>query len=126
MRLDYPDVLPDALNAMLGLERVADSDLDNPRLLDLVKIRASPLNVCSHCGRLHAARGVTRVAFALPTRSGAASSTCGHALERYRLPGLRSFSLRGPRCPLGHRSVDRRPAGSTVVNAMSELSPLHA
>jgi AhpD family alkylhydroperoxidase len=54
MRLNYRDVLPDALSAMLGLERVANSSLDNPRLLDLVKIRASQLNGCAHCVRLHA------------------------------------------------------------------------
>ncbi|MGH2895604.1 MAG: carboxymuconolactone decarboxylase family protein [Solirubrobacteraceae bacterium] len=54
MRLNYRDVLPDALNAMLGLERVANRSLDDPQLLDLVKIRASQLNGCAHCVRLHA------------------------------------------------------------------------
>jgi AhpD family alkylhydroperoxidase len=55
MRLNYRDVLPEALRAMLGLERVANNGLDDPRLLDLVKIRASQLNGCAYCVRLHAA-----------------------------------------------------------------------
>lgn len=54
MRLNYREVLPEALKAMLGLERVADSGLDDPRLLDLVKIRASQINGCAYCVRLHA------------------------------------------------------------------------
>lgn len=54
MRLNYREVRPDALKAMLGLQRVANSGLDDPRLLDLIKIRASQLNGCAHCLRLHA------------------------------------------------------------------------
>jgi AhpD family alkylhydroperoxidase len=54
MRLNYREVLPDALRAMLGLERAANSGLDDPRLLDLVKIRASQINGCAHCVHLHA------------------------------------------------------------------------
>jgi AhpD family alkylhydroperoxidase len=54
MRLNYQEVLPEALRAMLGLERVANSRLDDPRLLDLVKIRASQINGCAYCVRLHA------------------------------------------------------------------------
>jgi AhpD family alkylhydroperoxidase len=55
MRLNYREVLPDALRGMLGLERAANSGLDDPRLLDLVKIRASQINGCAYCVRLHAA-----------------------------------------------------------------------
>jgi AhpD family alkylhydroperoxidase len=54
MRLNYREVLPEALKAMLGLERVANSALDDPRLLDLVKIRASQITGCAYCVRLHA------------------------------------------------------------------------
>jgi AhpD family alkylhydroperoxidase len=54
MRLNYREVRPDALRAMLGLQRAADSGMDDPRLLDLVKIRASQINGCAHCVRLHA------------------------------------------------------------------------
>ncbi len=55
MRLNYRKVLPGALEAMLGLERVANSGLDDPRLLNLIKIRASQINGCAHCVGLHAA-----------------------------------------------------------------------
>jgi AhpD family alkylhydroperoxidase len=55
MRLNYREVLPDALRAMLGLERAANSGLDDRPLLDLVKIRASQINGCAHCVRLHTA-----------------------------------------------------------------------
>jgi AhpD family alkylhydroperoxidase len=55
IRLDYASVLPTAVTAMLGLEKVVhDSTLD-PRLLELVKIRASQLNGCARCLEMHAA-----------------------------------------------------------------------
>jgi AhpD family alkylhydroperoxidase len=54
MRLNYREVLPDALKAMLGLERVANGGLDDPRLLNLIKIRASQINGCAYCVELHA------------------------------------------------------------------------
>ena len=53
MRLNYQQLLPDSLSAMLGLERVANQGLPDARLLDLVKIRASQLNGCAFCLRLH-------------------------------------------------------------------------
>jgi AhpD family alkylhydroperoxidase len=60
MRLNYRELLPDALNAMLALERVANGGLDNPRLLNLIKIRASQINGCAYCVRLHAAEARER------------------------------------------------------------------
>jgi AhpD family alkylhydroperoxidase len=55
MRLDYATVLPAAHAAMLGLEQVVhDSGLD-PRLLELVKLRASQINGCARCLEMHAA-----------------------------------------------------------------------
>jgi AhpD family alkylhydroperoxidase len=55
MRLDYATVLPAAQAAMLGLEKVVhDSGLD-PRLLELVKLRASQINGCARCLEMHAA-----------------------------------------------------------------------
>lgn len=54
MRQNYREVLPDGLRATLGLERVAKGALDDPRLLDLVEIRASQMNGCAYCVRLHA------------------------------------------------------------------------
>ena len=60
MRLNCRELLPDALKAMLGLERAANRDLDDPRLLNLVKIRASQINGCAYCVRLHAAEARER------------------------------------------------------------------
>ena len=54
MRLNYRTVLAGAPKAMLGLERVANSGLDDPRLLNLIKIRASQINGCAYCVGLHA------------------------------------------------------------------------
>ncbi len=53
MRLNYRQLMPEALSAMLGLERAANAGLSDPRLLDLVKIRASQINGCAFCVRLH-------------------------------------------------------------------------
>jgi AhpD family alkylhydroperoxidase len=53
MRLNYRQLLPDSLSAMLGLEHVANAGLPDARLLDLVKTRASQLNGCAFCLRLH-------------------------------------------------------------------------
>ncbi len=53
MRLNYQQLAPESLAAMLGLERVANVGLADARLLDLVKIRASQLNRCAFCVRLH-------------------------------------------------------------------------
>jgi AhpD family alkylhydroperoxidase len=53
MRLDYPKLLPDAVRALLRLEEVVhDSRLD-PRLLELVKLRASQINGCARCLEMH-------------------------------------------------------------------------
>jgi AhpD family alkylhydroperoxidase len=54
MRLNYREASPEALEAMLGLEAVANRGLDDPRLLDLVKVRASQINGCAYCLALHA------------------------------------------------------------------------
>lgn len=51
MRLNYREVSPDALKAMLGLEAVANRGLDDQRLLDLVKVRASQINGCASAWR---------------------------------------------------------------------------
>jgi AhpD family alkylhydroperoxidase len=53
MRADYARVLPAAGSAMMGLERVVhDSTLD-PRLIELVKLRASQINGCARCVEMH-------------------------------------------------------------------------
>jgi len=38
---------------MLGLERVANRGVGDQRLLDLIKVRASQINGCAYCVRLH-------------------------------------------------------------------------
>lgn len=53
MRIDYRRVMPEASQAMLGLEEaVAASGLE-PVLLELVKMRASQLNGCAYCLDMH-------------------------------------------------------------------------
>ena len=53
MRLNYREVLPEAMKAMLTVEGTANTGLDDPPLLDLVKIRASQINGCAYCLALH-------------------------------------------------------------------------
>ena len=62
-RIQYANVAPGALEAMRGLERyTAQSGLD-PKLLELVKMRASQINGCAYCLDMHSkdarARGET-------------------------------------------------------------------
>lgn len=52
-RIHYPQVDPEAVNAMLGLEKyVIKSGLEHS-LLDLVKLRASQINHCAYCIDMH-------------------------------------------------------------------------
>lgn len=52
-RLNYSEVSPDALKAMLGLEKyVHQSDLESS-LIELVKMRASQFNSCAYCIDMH-------------------------------------------------------------------------
>jgi AhpD family alkylhydroperoxidase len=56
MRLDYARLLPDAVSALGRLEEVVhDSGLE-PRLLELVKVRASQINGCARCLEMHTKR----------------------------------------------------------------------
>jgi AhpD family alkylhydroperoxidase len=51
--IDYRNVFPQAVRAMGGLEAaVHDSSLE-PRLLELVKMRASQINGCAYCLDMH-------------------------------------------------------------------------
>lgn len=52
-RLNYSEVSPGALKAMMGLEKyVHQSDLESS-LVELVKMRASQLNECAYCIDMH-------------------------------------------------------------------------
>ena len=53
MRLDYRTVLPEATRAMSGLENVVESSTLEPKLLELVKQRASQINGCAYCLDMH-------------------------------------------------------------------------
>jgi AhpD family alkylhydroperoxidase len=52
-RLDYRKLAPEALEAMYALERYARNSGLEPRLLELVKLRASQLNGCAYCVDMH-------------------------------------------------------------------------
>lgn len=53
MRIDYSEVFPGALQAMLGLEAAVQASTLEPELLELVKLRASQLNGCAYCLDMH-------------------------------------------------------------------------
>jgi AhpD family alkylhydroperoxidase len=53
MRVDYYEVHPAAMRAMLGLEHAVHAGPLEPSLLELVKVRASQLNGCAHCVEMH-------------------------------------------------------------------------
>ena len=52
-RIDYDEVAPGALHAMLGLEEYVHGTGLEPTLLELVKIRASQINGCAYCLDMH-------------------------------------------------------------------------
>ena len=53
MRIDYRRVMPEALQAMAGLEKPVAAGGLEPQLLELVKMRASQLNGCAYCLDMH-------------------------------------------------------------------------
>jgi AhpD family alkylhydroperoxidase len=53
MRVDYRKACPEALRAMSGLEEVVEGSTLEPKLLELVKMRASQLNGCAYCLDMH-------------------------------------------------------------------------
>ena len=53
MRVDYGKVMPEAIQAMRGLQQVVDSSGLEPKLLELVKVRASQINGCAYCLDMH-------------------------------------------------------------------------
>ena len=52
-RLDYRAELPEAMQAMRGLEDVVKRSSLEPPLLELVRLRASQLNGCAYCIDMH-------------------------------------------------------------------------
>ena len=51
-RMDLMEVVPDAYQAVLGLEKYARSHVE-PTLYELVKLRASMINGCAFCVDMH-------------------------------------------------------------------------
>ncbi|MGZ4316329.1 MAG: carboxymuconolactone decarboxylase family protein, partial [Gaiellaceae bacterium] len=59
-RIDYGRVLPEAVQAMSGLEQVVHDSTLEPELLELVKMRASQLNGCAYCLDMHSKDALAR------------------------------------------------------------------
>lgn len=53
MRVDYRAAMPEAMEAMSGLQKVVDGSGLEPKLLELVKLRASQINGCAYCLDMH-------------------------------------------------------------------------
>ncbi|WP_354641765.1 carboxymuconolactone decarboxylase family protein [Kitasatospora camelliae] len=53
-RISLPEQAPAFYRAMIALEQAAKAGLDDPQLVELVKIRASQLNGCAFCLDMHA------------------------------------------------------------------------
>ncbi|MBP7619375.1 MAG: carboxymuconolactone decarboxylase family protein [Gemmatimonadales bacterium] len=52
-RIDLRHVNPGVMQAMLGLERQVHKSHLDPKLLDLVRMRASQINGCAYCLDMH-------------------------------------------------------------------------
>ncbi len=53
MRIDYSQVYPAAMSAILKLEQAGKKSTLEPALRELVKMRASQLNGCAYCLDMH-------------------------------------------------------------------------
>ena len=53
MRLDYRHELPEASRAMSQLERVVEASTLDPKMRELIKLRASQINGCAYCVDMH-------------------------------------------------------------------------
>jgi AhpD family alkylhydroperoxidase len=52
-RLDYQKVLPEGMRAVYALERYSEQSGLEPKLLKLIKVRASQINGCAFCIDMH-------------------------------------------------------------------------
>jgi AhpD family alkylhydroperoxidase len=50
--MNVAEVAPDAFHAVLGIEKYSRAHVD-PKLLHLIKLRASMLNGCAYCVQMH-------------------------------------------------------------------------
>ena len=53
MRIDWYKTSPDGYNAMKGLENFVEQSKLEPKLKELIKIRASQINGCAYCLDMH-------------------------------------------------------------------------
>ena len=53
MRIVFRAAMPEAVGAMLGLQKVVDESVLDPKLLELIKVRASQINGCAYCLDIH-------------------------------------------------------------------------
>jgi AhpD family alkylhydroperoxidase len=53
MRIDWYKTSPDGYNAMKGLEKFVEQSKLEPKLKELIKIRASQINACAYCLDMH-------------------------------------------------------------------------
>ena len=53
MRVDYRAAMPEAIEAMSGLQKVVDGSGLEPKLMELVKLRSSQINGCAYCLDMH-------------------------------------------------------------------------
>lgn len=53
MRIEYGKVMPAAVEAMVRLQGTADDGRLEPKLVELLKVRASQLNGCAYCLDMH-------------------------------------------------------------------------
>lgn len=54
-RIDYTRVSPEGFQLMIEMEKHLGADLIDPKLKELVKIRASQINGCAYCLNMHTA-----------------------------------------------------------------------
>lgn len=54
-RMDYYKVAPEALKIMMSMDAYINSTAIDPKLIELIKIRASQINGCAFCLNMHAA-----------------------------------------------------------------------
>jgi AhpD family alkylhydroperoxidase len=53
MRINWSKILPDGYNAMKCLENIVEQSKLEPKLKELLKIRASQINCCAYCLDMH-------------------------------------------------------------------------
>ncbi len=53
MRVDCRAAMPEAMEAMFGLQKAVDGSGLEPKLLELINVRASQINGCAYCLDIH-------------------------------------------------------------------------